>query len=248
MFLSESQWVGTLIVTEPPREPFTLTSNGLSHDLGFAGAPAFFLDQPPSPDDAWEVGPIENGRIIRSAASPGSSGWDEELAAWLPEGHRGAAMTLARSLPCGEYTWLRSHLDLAPPGEVLLGNAWSDGGPAIRELWRSQRFYAAVVGSSRERAPDIHQPLLGIVVLNYDGTETMQGILFFPCMEPSAREAEDRLLVIPRRGPLVLDNLGRFSAEASARCQQRWAEEDSAILANELIPAPAVAGKTDRGE
>jgi len=234
MFSAENEWIAQLAIETTPAEPFSLTSNRSAHDLGFEGAPVFFLDQSPSPDDAWEVGSADGGRPISVALTMGTDGDVAALIDWLPSEYRETAVALVSHLPSGSYWLLRSHLDVAPPGEVLLGNEWVEGGSSIRELMKTEAFYSVVVGAEKHQSPDTNQPLLGVVILNYDGTENRQGALFFPCLESNSQPTHERLLFLPRSGALILDALEAFSAADSQRCRDRWTDAESENFAREL--------------
>jgi hypothetical protein len=234
MFTPESEWIGRLEITRFQPEPFTLHGAGRDHTFGFADRPLFYLDQAHSPDDPWDVGICDGGRAI-----PVEGGLpDAALAGWLPSTHRDAGLALAERLPEGTYLWLRSRLEPSRSETILMGNEWVDAEPNMLELSRGSDYYAAIIGSDKKHPPAIDQPLLGVTILNYDGTETMQAVLFFSCLQGRGGSSKERVLVIPESGPLILDSLATFSAEDSARCLARWTSTEARELTGKLAHVP----------
>lgn len=232
MFRAKTEWIGLLELPASERG-FTLHHGSqLEHSLGFENAPMYFIDQAPSPDDPLSIEPQENGRPIELGAKAA----DPALSGWLPAEHRDAGLALAANLPAGQYWWLRSRVEPYEPATVLMGNELVARDPHVLELARSDEYYAAIIGQHRGRSPVLDQPLLGVPVLNYAGTEAMNAVLFFPCSRSDGAPRSERVLVIPASGGLILDNLGRFSEENRQRSLAKW----SAVGARKLAEILAV--------
>lgn len=242
MFTPESEWIGRLEISGSQAEPFTLHGAGREHNLGFADHPLYYLDQAPSPDDPWDVGIHDGGRVIPLGGGLPHPGSYAALAGWLPDDHREAGLALAAHLPEGTYLWLRSRLAPTRSETILLGNEWVDAAPNMLELRRGDDYYAAIVGGDKDQPPALDRPLVGVTILNYDGTESMQAVLFFACFEGGGGSTREHLLVIPESGPLVIDSLAMFSTDDSARCLARWTATEARQLTDELagtLPAEA---------
>jgi hypothetical protein len=218
MFISHGEWLARLEVVDAPRDAFTMRSADRLHELGFSDAPAYYLLEAPSTDDAFKLGVRERARCIEP--SPEAS--DGDLSRWLPPEHRAAGCALASHLPAGAYWWLRSRVEPYPTDTVLMGNEYVDREPHIIELVQNPGYYAAIVSRLVGTSPVLDQPLLGVPVLNYDGT-VRSGVLFFPCVNGDGRPREERLLVIPERGVMVLDAQRRFSEDDHRESLDRWA-------------------------
>lgn len=217
MFIVHGEWLARLEVVDAPPDEFTTRSADRMHELGFSDAPAHYLLEASSTDDAFELGVRERARWIEAGAEAG----DGDLSRWLPPEHRAAGCALAAHLPAGVYWWLRSRVEPYPTNAVLMGNEYVDRGPHIMELVQNRLYYAAIVSRAMGTSLVSDQPLLGVPVLNYDGTER-SGVLFFSCVDGDARPREERLLVVPERGVMVLDARRRFSEEEHRESLERW--------------------------
>lgn len=203
------------------------------HRLGFAGNPLFEIERDPSPDEPWKITP-RGGRTPDNSAEALTG----QLAAWLPSASHRAASGLLTRLPTGSYFLVRAR----PPGDddgqaVLLGNEWVEGaGEHHRVLLDARDAYAGIIGNQPGRRPDLSAPLLGLSVLNYTGDPAPHAVLFFCCFAPRAAAIapSELLLVIPRSGPLVFDNMEAYSDARSAEDKRRWHEKHAKAFAREL--------------
>jgi len=249
-----------LITVETVHPGFTLNvkspEDGWSvQQLGFADSPLFEFVCHPSPDIPWKLRPLEGGRVMsrggdsaeREAIEWGSA--ETGLIEWSPAQFADDLLILTRHLPDGTY-YLVHHIVRSPQlpphllDRVLLGNDWVESpGDHLQVLYEADRNYAGLVGSVTGCSPDLSQPLLGISVLNFTGNPRPTAALFFSCLEPASpseapTEGDTVLLVIPRTGPLVFDNMAAFSAEQSARDKRRWADTLAKRYALQLTRAP----------
>lgn len=196
------------------------------HHLGYHEAPLFRLEQPFSPDDAWSVTPILGGRFAPAQQDVGQK-LDPAYLDWL----RGSAvcrgLEIPWLLPPGNYLMVRTARPLNKAQRVMLGNEMVPATQNIRVLREQKPVYSCVFGAQRQAPPVLDHPLVGLAVLNYNGSTQMQGMLFFSTMEPAARPmpaGQELVLIIPLDGALVLDNMGFFSAESELQSRQRWNE------------------------
>jgi hypothetical protein len=222
---------------ETDKPGFTLTEvRFLLHHVGFAGAPLFEIERQRSPDDPWDIRPLDGQRIISTTECRAPAGSLD----WIPPRFADRFASLAHHLPAGKYYVVR-HLNRPPShGRVLLGNEWvSNPGAHLQALFNLDRNYAGVIGSIVDRSPDVSQPLLGVSVLNFTGDPIPYSALFFSCLEPSSPDdtettTDELLLIVPSAGPLVFDNMSHYSAEQSAREKSSWAETYAKRYAKKL--------------
>jgi hypothetical protein len=219
VFSAHSEWLARVEIEVVPATAFAMRDAGVVHDLGFADATAYTLLEAPSTDDAWTVGVRPTARWIEIA----DAATDGPLSRWLPDEHRAAGLALAAHLPQGSYWWVRSRIEPYPTDTILLGNEYVDRTPDIIELMQRPDCYAAIVSQVSGGAPILDQPLLGVPILNYDGSDLRCGVLFFPCIQGDRSPRHERLLVVPETGMLVLDAQRRFSEADHHRSLQRWA-------------------------
>ena len=219
VFDAHGEWLARMEIGDTTAAAFTMRDAGVVHDLGFAVAPAYTLLEAPSTDDAWKIGIRDNARWIEIANEVA----DGQLSSWLPGEHRAAGLALAAHLPAGSYWWVRSRVEPYPTDTILLGNEYVDRRPDIIELVQRPDYYAAIVSQATGSAPIVDQPLLGVPILNYDGSDLLSGVLFFSCVSGDRRPRQERVLVVPETGSLVLDAQRRFSEADHRRSLQRWA-------------------------
>lgn len=219
VFSAQSEWLARIEIVAEPRAAFAMRDAGVVHDLGFPQSTAYTLLEASSTDDAWKVGIRDTARWIEIADVAD----DGPLSRWLPDEHRAAGLALATHLPKGSYWWIRSRVEPYPTDTILLGNEYVERTPDIIELIQQPDYYATIVSQASGAAPVLDQPLLGVPILNYDGTDRRCGVLFFPCIRGDRSPRYERLLVVPETGMLVLDAQRRFSEEDHRRSLQRWA-------------------------
>lgn len=231
VFHAYSEWLARIEVTAQPADVFTMRNTDRLHELGFSDAPAYYVLEAPSTDDACKVGVRDGVRWIEPSARVD----DDDLSRWLPPEHRAVGGALAARLPIGAYWWLRSRVEPYPTDTVLMGNEYVNREPHIMELMRSPDYYAAVVSREAGKPPLHEQPLLGVPVLNYDGTQHMQGVLFFSCTNGDGQPRAERVLIVPERGVMVLDAQRRFSEEEHRASLDRWAAAGARRFAELLL-------------
>jgi hypothetical protein len=196
------------------------------HHLGYREAPLFRLEQPFSPDDAWSMTPLPGGRFVPAQQDVGQK-LDPAYLDWL----HGSAVRRGREipwlLPPGSYLLVRTAHPLNKVQSVMLGNEMVPATPNIRVLREQKPVYSCVLGAQLQEPPVLDHPLVGLAVLNYDGSSRRQGMLFFSSMGPAPRPmpaGQELVLIVPLEGSLVLDNMGAFSAESELQSRQRWKE------------------------
>lgn len=205
------------------------------HRLGFVGSPLFEIERDPSPDEPWNITP-RSGRTLDGSAE----GLPADLAGWLPSAWHMATSSLLAHLPTGSYFLVRARPPADDSQAVLLGNEWVEGaGDHHRVLLDTKDAYAGIVGNQPGRRPDLSAPLLGLSTLNYTGDPTPRAVLFFSCFAAHATgHPNELLLVIPRTGPLVFDNMEDYSAARSTEDKRLWDEKHAEAFARKLaMPA-----------
>jgi hypothetical protein len=220
MFRADDEWVARVEITSEPKLAFTMHDADSMHELGFAGAPAYYLLEAPSTDDAWRVGAHEDARWIGIETDDHVFA---ELGRWLPVEHRSAGVALASSLPAGAYWWVRSRAEPRLTDEIVMGNEVVPRPVEVMEVLNASGVYAAIVSHQRGTPPAADQPLLAIPILNYDGTGSLTGAFLFPCTRGDGSPRTELVIVIPETGPLVLDAQRRFSETDYRRSLKAWA-------------------------
>jgi hypothetical protein len=198
--------------------PFGLekTSPKQIHQLGFRGAPLYFLQQPFSADEGWAVWPNSLGKHTPDEAPATRS--ELSFANWS-DGSAVHGFSLLRFLPVGNYYLVRSSLAARSKEFVYVGNEAVRATPNMRVLLDGEEtVHASIIGSRPDAAPDLDQPLLGVVICHATGMSWAKGstqpyqhlVLFFPFADKSengSHDSRDLTLIIPESGELVLDNL-----------------------------------------
>ncbi|ATB39456.1 hypothetical protein CYFUS_004900 [Cystobacter fuscus] len=215
--------------------PFGLTVDPRTqiHHLGYHEAPLFRLEQPFSPDDAWGVEPLSSGRFVRAQPEAGQK-LPQAYLDWLRGSAVSRGLEIPWSLPPGSYLLVRTARPLHKVQKVLLGNELVPATPNIRVLREQKPVYSCVVGARLQEPPVLDQPLIGLSVLNYDGSTRQQGMLFFSSVEAAPHglpAGQELVLIVPLEGQLVFDNMGFFSAKGEVESRRRWKEE----LAHEFV-------------
>jgi hypothetical protein len=233
-FKSLSRQVARLDVNRL-NSPFGLTVDPRTqvHHLGYHEAPLYRLAQPFSPDDAWSVEPLTSGRFVRAQQEVGPK-LDQAYLDWLRGSGVCRGLEIPWLLPPGSYLMVRTDRPLNKVQSVLLGNEMVPATPNIRVLREQKPVYSCVFGAHPQVPPVLDQPLVGLAVLNYDGSTRRQGMWFFSCVETAPRgttAGQELVLMIPLEGQLVFDNMGFFSAESEAESRKRWKE----TLAHEFV-------------
>lgn len=224
------------ITVEGCDEPFSLSQLGpVSHRLGFADAPLFSIERGYSPEHPWSIAPLEGGRLIGERGE----GLERDVAEWIPKQHRYAITSLLSSLPSGTYFIIRYGAQPADDTNVLLGNdLLPNPPPHLRGLCETDRDYAGLVGRTAGAVPDTSAPLLGISILNFTGQSTTRAALFFECLAstptPDQEVSDELLLVLPRRGPLVFDNMGHYHGSRTDEHLLAWSETNAKEFASVL--------------
>ena len=227
-------------LTVPPRpSAFGLRTAGSPavHEVGVHGAPRWKLRQPLSPDDAWELETLPTGKLLSAKRTvPEELEWAYLTWAEGTRAESGAAVLWA--LPPGRYLLVRSGRALRAEPQVLLGNERVAAPANARVLIDERPFYGLALGHHPAAAPGTASPLLGVAVLNYVGSWTMSGVLFFDCVprqgDAVAEPSGDLVLVVPAQGDLVIDALAEFSAKHSAQSMDDWARGGALRFAEAL--------------
>jgi hypothetical protein len=203
------------------------------HRLGLSESPLYQLEQPLSPDDGWEVSALPSGAFV-DGASPAPA-IDPLYEAWAVGSRAQHGHELIGLLPIGRYLFVRSPRPLVTATSVVLGNECVAATANMRVLREHEPYYACVIGPDVSTGPDLSQPLLSLVVLNYVGDASLHGSIFFPFSSPrgsTPASTQDMLLIVPEEGELVMDNLGVFSRERERRAKQAWRDRQAAEFAD----------------
>jgi len=208
----------------------TRHADGQVYQLGLHTAPLYQLVQPLSPDDRWVIEPKSSGALLPQAPSADSSSTRElsDYARWAAGSRAEHAQALLHALPAGSYWLLRCARPTQVVPQMLMGNELVAATPNIQLLRDEPPVYSCVIGPHLALAPDLNQPLLAVVILNYVGASWLHCACFFQFVspEPAAGGAQrDAVLILPREGELVIDNLGFFSAENELESRRRWRED-----------------------
>lgn len=229
--------IARLTITEPASSfGLTLDRKLQNHQLGFRDLPLYRLEQPLSPDDAWEVVPNPAGRLVEDAwrAELGND-IEKRYTAWAAGCRATYGLSLLGLLPAGTYLLVRSPRQPVEAARILLGNERVDARPSMRVLRDHRPVYALIAGPRPEAPPSLNQPLLGLVVLNYVGASWMHGVLFFQFAVPSVDDAAnngDLLLIVPVEGEMIIDNMGFFSEADEKLSRERWRDDLSGGFAH----------------
>ncbi len=203
-----------------------VTSPRQEHGLGVRLDPRFRVLQPFNPDDGWRFEPREQARDVPDSWSPGGD-MEQDLARWARGSAAVRGLSVLTDLPRGRYLLLRCSRSPGAPEKVLMGNDLIPRPPNVRVLRQEEPIFAGIVGAAAGQPPCLDQPLLGLAVLNYVGSFSWQGLLFFPpaAHRPSGVQARGPLLlVVPLDGELVLDNMAGFNPEWERTSLGRWRE------------------------
>ncbi|HET9621861.1 MAG TPA: hypothetical protein VFP84_10860 [Kofleriaceae bacterium] len=229
-FTRHSTHVATWTVAQPePGFGVAHAPGSQQYDLGFHGRPRYQLDQPYSPDDGWEITPLPAGTLITDMPHGDANGVAaREYAMWSSGWGSSDDLALLERLPAATYTLVRCRRPLANPAQVLLGNERIATRPYFRVLNPDPPVYSLIIGADSTSAPTGPGPLLGFAILNYVGDSWMHGLLFFQyTASRTAAASDDRLLIIPTDGELVVDNMSAFSAEGELRSKAQWQAQTS---------------------
>jgi hypothetical protein len=209
------------------------------HRLGLEQAPLYQLAQPLSPDDGWEVTALPSGGFV-DVVSPAPA-IDPLYEAWAVGSRARHGHEIVGLLPVGRYLFVRSPRPLLTTTRVLLGNRFVPATPHMRVLRERRPYYACVIGPGTSRAPDLSQPLLSLIILNYAGEASLHGSVFFPFSTPrgdALGASQDLVLIVPEEGELVVDNMAFFSEEEERRSKQAWRDRQAAEFADWCAEEP----------
>jgi len=159
------------------------------------------------------------------------------------EGSRAeAGSAVLYALPPGRYLLVRSSIEPRWKDSVLLGNEYMPNPPPNIPFLLDQRpFYGMVLGPETASPPVTTHPLVGLIALNYNGSSSRQGALFFDCLARDgnvtrAKASGDLVLVIPKTGELVIDALAAYSTEErTTRDKNVWRDRGADQLAKALM-------------
>jgi hypothetical protein len=220
-----SEQVATLAVWRSSSSfGLTLDATQQVYRLGMFARPMFELRQPFSPDERWFV--TATGAEAFPPNDDPLENIEQEYAIWAQGSRAPDSQGALRWLPVGEYSLVRFQKNQLSRSTILMGNEFVPAEPNMIVICDKSPFYACIVGARNGMAPDLNQPLVGVVVLNYDGSSSLDCTLFFSCGRPRPADVDDDLkdlvAVIPMSGKLVIDNMGPFSAEQERRSRERW--------------------------
>jgi hypothetical protein len=190
--------------------------------LGAFGEPRVRLTAPWSPtDDDWTL------ETLRAKGVSGAVPEEAELA-YLAFAEGTAAENSAHvlgALPDGEYRVVRVRPPSSRSRQVTLGNQRMDARPNALELLDTKDAYACAWGRGSEAPPSGRTPLVGLGMAHFDGSTNRPGLLAFELGDPGTvrtmnAASQDLVVVVPVRGPLVIDVLDGFGAGPVA---EAWA-------------------------
>ncbi len=233
--------VAELSVPEGPND-FGLRSSGAlgpAHDFGVYGAPRWRIRQQMSPDDAWEIETLPDGRLLPARpAVPEQLEW--AYLTWAEGSRAESGVSVLQSLPPGDYLLVRSSIEPRRRASVLLGNERVPNPPAnMLTLFDEEPFYGMVLGPEADNPPQTTHPLVGLVALNYIGSSRVHAALFFDCLARESRPAPppsgDLVLVVPVTGELVIDAMAAYSTKEDVmRNEDEWRRRLAPRLAGAL--------------
>jgi len=239
--------VAELSIPDGPND-FGLRSSGKlgpTHDFGVYGAPRWRIRQQMSPDDAWEIETLPDGRLLPAHRSvPEHLEW--AYLTWAEGSRAESGVSVLQSLPPGDYLLVRSSLESRRPASVLLGNERVPNPPAnMLLLLDEEPFYGMVLGPESDNPPQTSHPLVGLVALNYIGSSRLHAALFFDCLAREARHESgaspppassgDLVLVVPVTGELVIDAMAAYSTKEDVmRDKDDWRRRLASRLAGAL--------------
>ena len=133
----------------------------------------------------------------------------------------------------GDYFLIRSPLEATRPRFLCVGNDHIPATENVRCLTyiesapdrrgREFRLMAYVLGSSPTSAPVLSGSMLGVTMTRYDGRHQSFGLVFLPLgTVDEGAPTDDRLLVMPRRGELVIDVKFDFAQKFPERYPDEW--------------------------
>lgn len=199
--------------------------------FGLTNNARFLMERPYSPDDAWGLNVDPAGGLARdlpSSARPGDAEIEVFLGRSLDESTRG----LIHALPTGRYALVRSSRTLVPKARVLLGNAFVPSPRNALLLGNASDAYAVAFGAIEDLKPNAAGLFVGVAVLAYTGHDTKDGMWLFDfsgAVEPADVPGEI-VMVLPLEGPLVIDALAAFRADASHEVKRVWADSRGAAF------------------
>jgi len=151
---------------------------------------------------------------------------NEELWNWLGSHLSPIILSTILALPRGEYLLIKSPLPISKTSWVPIGNGDQDAAPNTYKLVSYNRFfsdydhipisyYSYIHGSKTALPSHLNQPLLGISMARYSMESKSFGSFFFPIGPPLEEHSEpqDRLLIIPVTGELVIDFMPQWGTE-----------------------------------
>jgi len=201
--------------------------------LGAFGEPRVRLTAPWSPtDDDWTL------EVLRGKGVSGSVPEDAELA-YLAFAEGTAAENSAHvlgALPDGVYALVRARPPSERPNFITLGNQRVQAKSNALELLDSQDAYACAWGRNADAPPSGRTPLVGLGMANFDGSTSRPGLLAFELGDPGTvstmnAASQDLLVIVPVRGPLVIDVLDGFGTGSPA---EAWASTHAPALVRGL--------------
>ncbi len=184
------------------------------YKIGKKDSPLLFLEQPFSPDDAWNIKINANGEYISDKLSIPKI-IEEEYLSWIAKSNIGGEGIIG-VLPTGSYLLLRCSKHPIRTEKVLLRNELVTAPYNTWVLNETKPIYMCIIGDNKESSPKLNQPLIGVSILNYVGNSSMHGVIFFPYINSSVENfvnEKDLILIIPMQGELVINAMEYFSSE-----------------------------------
>lgn len=208
--------------------PFGLTMDRKLqiHHLGYREAPLYALQQPFSvTTEEWTVDPLPSGRFIDAQQDVGLD-MDPAYLDWFGSSGVSQGWNVPWSLPAGSYFMVQSVRRPMRTEAMLMGNLFVPATPNARALSVEDDPIAAFAfGADGRSAPCFDQPLLGFVVLNSTGIRRMEEVFFFNVLRPvstEVRAGQELVLIIPREGELVINNMDYFPDGSRNAYLERW--------------------------
>ena len=140
------------------------------------------------------------------------------------------------ALPDGGYSLVRVRPPAARSAFVTLGNQRTEARPNALELLDVKDAYACAWGRTNDGPPSGRTPLVGLGMANFDGSTSRPGLLAFELGDPGTvstmnAASRDLVVVVPVRGPLVIDVLDGFGAGSPG---EAWASTHAPALVRGL--------------
>lgn len=191
------------------------------YELTVDGAPRFRLEVPRSIDNHNLTYTLVGSPPLTPPSGVTIS-LPRPLQDFLGEHNGPSTDALISALPQGDYFIIKSPRALNRPRFLCVGNDSVPANEGVRCLvntasppdTRSHEFRlkAYILGADPTSSTCMGQPMLGMTVTRLDGSHASAGLLFLPIGQPSPHApADELLLVVPRRGELVIDVKAVFS-------------------------------------